>query len=43
MWDEFMDELRHTHVGQDTGRGSAKGPSVQEQLAAAYDALVAGT
>jgi DNA-binding HxlR family transcriptional regulator len=37
MWDDFMDELRRIHLGQDTG--SRPGPSVHDQIQAAYDAL----
>jgi DNA-binding HxlR family transcriptional regulator len=39
MWDDFMDELRQIHLGQDTG--PPKSPSVREQLQAAYTALAA--
>jgi DNA-binding HxlR family transcriptional regulator len=41
MWDDFMDELRRIHLGQDTGSG--RGPSVHDRLQAAYDELVAKT
>jgi DNA-binding HxlR family transcriptional regulator len=36
MWDQFMSELASTHLGRP---GQQKGPSVAEQLQAAYDAL----
>ncbi|HWT99312.1 MAG TPA: helix-turn-helix domain-containing protein [Terriglobales bacterium] len=39
MWDAFMDDLRELHLGKK--RGSRSGPSVGEQLQAAYEALVA--
>jgi DNA-binding HxlR family transcriptional regulator len=39
MWDEFMNELRRIHLGQEAG--PRRSPSVHEQLQAAYDALVA--
>jgi DNA-binding HxlR family transcriptional regulator len=39
MWDDFMDELRRIHLGQDAG--SRRGPSVHTQQQTAYDALVA--
>ena len=40
MWEKFMDELRHEHLGMvlDT----ASGPSVRATLQAAYQAVVAG-
>ncbi|HVI89862.1 MAG TPA: helix-turn-helix domain-containing protein [Dongiaceae bacterium] len=39
MWDAFMDELRVTHLGEK--RRKKGGPSVGEQLQAAYEAVVA--
>jgi DNA-binding HxlR family transcriptional regulator len=33
LWREFMDELRHSHLGSDI---SARSPSVRERLNAAY-------
>jgi DNA-binding HxlR family transcriptional regulator len=39
MWAEFMDELRETHLGVKLRRKS--GPSVGEQLQAAYERVVA--
>jgi hypothetical protein len=33
LWQEFMDELRHVHLGTDISPGS---PSVRERLSAAY-------
>jgi DNA-binding HxlR family transcriptional regulator len=39
MWDAFMDELRESHLGQ-TRKGKS-GPSVGEQLQAAYEAVLA--
>jgi hypothetical protein len=33
LWQEFMDELRHSHLGSDI---SARSPSVRERLNAAY-------
>jgi DNA-binding HxlR family transcriptional regulator len=39
MWAEFMDELRETHLG--TRRRRKSGPSVGEQLQAAYERMVA--
>jgi DNA-binding HxlR family transcriptional regulator len=38
MWDQFMSELAHAHLGRPHRR---KGPSVAERLQAAYDALCA--
>jgi len=37
MWEAFMDELRVTHLGMPA---HAKGPSVAEQLQAAYEKMV---
>jgi len=37
MWARFMDELRHLHLGAPKPRG----PSVLEELTAAYEAVVA--
>jgi hypothetical protein len=34
MWEQFMAELREVHLGEPTNR---KGPSVAEQLQAAYE------
>jgi DNA-binding HxlR family transcriptional regulator len=42
MWEQFMDELRQIHLGQQPAR--RRNPSrltVQEQLAAAYNTIVA--
>jgi DNA-binding HxlR family transcriptional regulator len=39
MWDKFMDELRHEHLGLPLD--TATGPSVRATLQAAYEALVA--
>lgn len=41
MWDEFMSELRQTHLGVNDGRASRDGPSVSERLQAAYLEVVA--
>jgi DNA-binding HxlR family transcriptional regulator len=41
MWEEFMDELRETHLGATPAR-KRKGASVAERLRAAYEAVVAG-
>jgi DNA-binding HxlR family transcriptional regulator len=38
MWNRFMSELAHTHLGRPSRR---KGPSVAQQLQAAYDSLCA--
>ncbi|HVJ42060.1 MAG TPA: helix-turn-helix domain-containing protein [Dongiaceae bacterium] len=38
MWNAFMDELRASHLGQ---KRAGKGPSVGQQLQAAYEAVVA--
>lgn len=38
MWEQFMSELAHVHAGRPLRK---KGPSVGEQLQAAYDALCA--
>ena len=38
MWGRFMSELAHTHLGR---RNRRKGPSVAQQLQAAYDAVCA--
>jgi DNA-binding HxlR family transcriptional regulator len=40
MWEELMDELRQTHLGQ-VSRRKATGPTVHEQMQAAYHALLA--
>jgi DNA-binding HxlR family transcriptional regulator len=39
MWEEFMDELRETHLG--VVRRKKKGPSVGERLQAAYQRVMA--
>lgn len=39
MWDAFMEDLREIHLGK--RRGKRIGPSVGEQLQAAYEAVVA--
>lgn len=39
MWDAFMEDLREIHLGK--RRGKRNGPSVGEQLQAAYEAVVA--
>lgn len=39
LWARFMDELRETHLGEKRRRKA--GPSVGEQLQAAYEAVVA--
>lgn len=36
MWGQFMSELAHAHLGRPSAQ---KGPTVAEQLQAAYDAL----
>jgi DNA-binding HxlR family transcriptional regulator len=42
MWEEFMSELRETHLGiARPGRGRRKRASVAERLQAAYEAVVA--
>jgi DNA-binding HxlR family transcriptional regulator len=38
MWDQFMSELAHTHLGRPNRQ---KGPTVAEHLQAAYEALCA--
>jgi hypothetical protein len=35
LWEDFMAELREAHLGIPSGRG--EGPSVAEQLRAAYE------
>jgi hypothetical protein len=40
LWEEFMDELRHSHLGSGPPPGS---PSVRERLSAAYLAATAAT
>jgi DNA-binding HxlR family transcriptional regulator len=37
LWQEFMDELRHSHLGSET---PARSPSVRERLDAAYLAAI---
>ena len=39
MWDKFMDELRHEHLGRPLD--TATGPSIRATLQAAYEAVVA--
>src|SRR3954451_15999851 len=39
MWEKFMDELRHEHLG--TPAAPTAGPSVRATLQAAYEAVVA--
>ena len=39
MWEKFMDELRHEHLGAPLD--TASGPSVRATLQAAYQAVVA--
>ena len=39
LWEKFMDELRHEHLG--TPLDTASGPSVRATLRAAYEAVVA--
>ena len=42
LWDEFMSELRETHLGAPSrGRSKSGGPSVAAKLQAAYEAVVA--
>jgi DNA-binding HxlR family transcriptional regulator len=42
LWDEFMSELRETHLGAPSRRRSKSGgPSVAARLQAAYEAVVA--
>jgi len=38
LWEEFMDELRETHLGKTKRRRSASGVSVAAKLQAAYEA-----
>lgn len=40
LWDRFMAELREAHLGISAGRG---GPTVREELQAAYEAVKART
>jgi DNA-binding HxlR family transcriptional regulator len=40
MWDRFMSELAHAHLGRPL---HPKGPSVAEELQAAYEAVLATT
>ncbi len=41
LWDEFMDELRETHLGVPARRKRKRSASVGERLQAAYEAVVA--
>jgi hypothetical protein len=41
LWEEFMDELRETHLGKTKRRQSRSGVSVVAKLQAAYEAVVA--
>lgn len=41
LWEEFMDELRVTHLGAPAPRRAKGKPSVGERLQAAYEAVVA--
>jgi DNA-binding HxlR family transcriptional regulator len=41
LWEEFMDELRETHLGESRRRRSKSGISVLARLQAAYAAVVA--
>jgi DNA-binding HxlR family transcriptional regulator len=41
LWDEFMSELRETHLGVPKSRRSKSGTSVAARLQAAYEAVVA--
>lgn len=42
LWDEFMSELRETHLGTPSRRRSkSRGPSVAARLQAAYEGVVA--
>jgi DNA-binding HxlR family transcriptional regulator len=41
LWEEFMDELRETHLGKTKRRRSKSGVSVVAKLQAAYEAVVA--
>lgn len=41
LWDEFMDELRETHLGVPARRKRKRAASVGERLLAAYEAVVA--
>ena len=41
LWEEFMDELRETHLGETRRRRSKSGASVLARLQAAYEAAVA--
>jgi DNA-binding HxlR family transcriptional regulator len=41
MWDEFMTELRATHLGIPARRKAKSGPTVAARLQAAYQAVVA--
>jgi hypothetical protein len=40
LWDEFMDELRETHLGEGQG-GKARKRSVTADLQSAYEAVAA--
>jgi len=41
LWEEFMDELRETHLGATRRRRAKSGASVVAKLQAAYEAVVA--
>jgi DNA-binding HxlR family transcriptional regulator len=41
MWDEFMAELRQTHLGKSSRPGATPGGKVGARLQAAYEAVVA--
>jgi DNA-binding HxlR family transcriptional regulator len=41
MWDEFMAELRETHLGMKPAAGRRNRPSVSARLRAAYEEVVA--
>jgi len=41
MWETFMDELRERHLGPSATKKKGRGPSVTEQLQAAYEAATA--
>jgi DNA-binding HxlR family transcriptional regulator len=41
LWEEFMEELRETHLGEVRRRRAKSSPSVAARLQAAYEAMVA--
>jgi DNA-binding HxlR family transcriptional regulator len=41
LWEEFMEELRETHLGEVRHRRAKSSPSVAARLQAAYEAMVA--